>query len=175
MSGPLENDRHERFAREYLIDLNAGRAYERAGYKARGKSADEAASRLLSRNVKVQARIAELQAERAERTEITADRVLEEMALIGFSDLSHYTVSDEGDVELAEGAPPGAIRALSSIKRKIRTYRRGDQDVREVDVEIKLWSKTQALDSLAKHLGLTGPKGTEDDPIHHKMMTWTDG
>lgn len=45
--------KQQRFANEYCVDLNATTAYRRAGYNARGASAEAAASRLLS-NVKVQ-------------------------------------------------------------------------------------------------------------------------
>lgn len=151
----LKNIRHERFCLEVVKDPEgcAGRAYERSGYKARGAAADSNASRLL-KNAKVKARIAELQAAAAERTEITIDRVREEMALIGFSSVAHYTVDDEGNIALTEDAPEGAIRAISSIKRKIRTFRRGEEDVREVDIDIKLWSKDKQLELLGKHLGM---------------------
>ena len=71
----VANAKRERFCQEYLVDLNAGRAYERAGYKARGRVADAAASRLLA-DVSVAARIAELQAERAERVQVTVDDVV---------------------------------------------------------------------------------------------------
>ena len=40
--------KQRRFAEEYCIDLNATAAYLRAGYTARGNSAEAAASRLLS-------------------------------------------------------------------------------------------------------------------------------
>lgn len=40
-------DRQKRFVDEYLIDLNATAAYKRAGYAGKGKSAENAASRLL--------------------------------------------------------------------------------------------------------------------------------
>lgn len=71
----LANPRHERFAQEYLVDLNGGRAYERAGYKASGRSADAHASRLVA-NGSIAARIAELQAERAESVGVTAQEVV---------------------------------------------------------------------------------------------------
>ena len=45
--------KQQRFANEYCVDLNATAANKRAGYNARGNSAEAAASRLLS-NVKVQ-------------------------------------------------------------------------------------------------------------------------
>jgi phage terminase small subunit len=41
--------RHERFVAEFLIDLNATAAYKRAGYRARGHSAEVNASRLRKR------------------------------------------------------------------------------------------------------------------------------
>ena len=74
---PLSNERHERFCHEILSDPEgkAGRAYERAGFKATGAAADVGASRLL-KNPKVAARLEELKADRSERTEITLDVVI---------------------------------------------------------------------------------------------------
>lgn len=65
-----------RFVEEYLVDLNATAAYRRAGYSARGGSAEASASKLL-RHHKVAAAIAAAQAARSERTEISADMVLQ--------------------------------------------------------------------------------------------------
>lgn len=67
------SDKHERFCREYLKDCNATQAYIRAGYEP--KDASVSGSRLLA-NAKVKARIAELQARRAEKLEISADAIL---------------------------------------------------------------------------------------------------
>jgi phage terminase small subunit len=47
--------KQERFVAEYLIDLNATAAYKRAGYDAKGKSAEVNASRLLSNDKVAQA------------------------------------------------------------------------------------------------------------------------
>jgi hypothetical protein len=63
------------FIEEYAIDMNASAAATRAGYSA--KTAKEHATRLLT-NVHVAAAIAEARAERSIRTNITADRVLQE-------------------------------------------------------------------------------------------------
>ena len=169
-SAPLENAGHERFAQEYLIDLCGGRAYERAGYKSRGHVADSAAYRLLT-NVDIKKRIAFLKEERRTRLGIDADRVLEEMAVIAYQNLDHYRIYEDGNVTLAEDAPDSAIRALSSIKRKITMYQRGDTEVKEVNVDIKTWSKDRQLENLAKHLGLLGPRGTKDDPVHEHRVT----
>lgn len=68
----------ERFCEEYILDLDPGAAYTRAGFKATGKAAISAASRLLT-NVDVIARVRELKNKRSERMEITADWLLREM------------------------------------------------------------------------------------------------
>jgi hypothetical protein len=70
-------NRQKAFAREYLVDFNATAAYKRAGYKAKGHSAEAAGQRLL-RNVEVKAMIEEQIQDRADRTEITADLVIQE-------------------------------------------------------------------------------------------------
>lgn len=66
----------QRFVDEYLTDLNATAAYQRAGYKARGKSAENNASRLLG-NAGVKAAIAAALEARKQRTLITADEVIQ--------------------------------------------------------------------------------------------------
>lgn len=73
------------FADEYLIDLNATRAYKVAYPSVKkDETAAQAGSRML-RNVKVAAYIQERMEERQKRTEITQDRVLEELAAIAFA------------------------------------------------------------------------------------------
>jgi phage terminase small subunit len=66
--------KQESFVEEYLIDLNATQAAIRSGYSE--KTANEQSSRLLA-NVKVAAEVAKAQAERAARTKVTQDYVLE--------------------------------------------------------------------------------------------------
>ncbi|MFP1767270.1 terminase small subunit [Lonsdalea quercina] len=66
-------DKQELFAREYLSDLNATQAAKRAGYSEKG--ARNQAHRMMT-NDDILQRIAELNAERMQRTEIDADYVL---------------------------------------------------------------------------------------------------
>lgn len=68
------------FVAEYLIDLNATQAAIRAGYTPKG--ADVRGCKLLV-NDKVAPHINEALAERAKRTEITQDKVLENIVRIG--------------------------------------------------------------------------------------------
>ena len=137
-----------RFVDEYLVDLNATRAATRAGYSK--KSAASQGERLL-RNAQVQAAVAAGQEARGKETGITRERVLRELGIIAFSDVRHFTVSDLGELELVEGAPDEAWRAVSSVKHRITTTKTGDA-VRET--EYRLWSKTDALHMAGKHLGM---------------------
>lgn len=73
----------ETFCQEYMVDLNGTQAAIRAGYSER--TANEQAGRLLSK-VSIRSRIDELRKDRAERTDITADRVLKEAWNIATAD-----------------------------------------------------------------------------------------
>lgn len=83
-------EKQQRFADEYLIDLNATQAYIRAGYKAKGNAAEVNANRLL-RNAKVQSYIQERMKEREKRTEITQDMVLRRWWAIATADPNSLT------------------------------------------------------------------------------------
>ena len=77
--------KQERFCIEYIIDLNATQAAIRAGYSV--KTANRIASENLSKP-DIQKKIQKLQQDRATRTEITQDRVLKELAGIGFAPIT---------------------------------------------------------------------------------------
>lgn len=64
----LDNEKHERFCHEYVVDLNGTKAAKTAGYSA--KTAASQANRLL-KNANIRARIAELTQEA--KTEKIAD------------------------------------------------------------------------------------------------------
>jgi phage terminase small subunit len=149
-SKPL-NDKQDRFCLEYLIDLNATAAAKRAGY-----SEDTAYSigHELLKKPEIQDRIARLKAERSIRTQITADRVLEELAIVGFSNVQDYIVDDDGRIEVTRSAGEGSIRAVSSIRRKKKKYGHGENQSDEVEVELKLWPKVSALEKMGQHLGI---------------------
>lgn len=158
-TGPLSNARHERFAQEYLVDLDAGAAYTRAGYKATGAAAQAAASRLL-RDVKgnngIPERIAALKQERAKKLAVTQEEVVAELVKVAFANMADFIeVTPEGDAYIdLSGLTREQAAALSEVTVEDYVDGRGDnaRDVRKV--KIKLHSKLSALESLAKHLGV---------------------
>jgi phage terminase small subunit len=143
----------QRFVDEYLVDLNGTQAAIRAGYSA--KTAQEQSSRLLS-NVMVAAAVTAGQAARAKRVGITADRVLRELARVGFSDVTNYEFGGARGVVLSNGSPKTAMRAVSSIKQRTRTVEIGEATVVTQEVEFKLWDKVSALEKMGRHLGMFG-------------------
>ena len=83
--------KQEAFCREYLADRNAAAAYRRAGYSP--ARANVGGAEML-RNATVRARIAELEAEAAERNEVSVDWVilgLKRIAIRGERDADRRT------------------------------------------------------------------------------------
>lgn len=146
------------FVEEYLKDLNGTQAAIRSGYSA--KTAQAISSENLRKPLIVAA-LAEAQAKRSAKTGITQERVLAELAILAFSDVSHYLVNDAGNVDLTVGAPDGAMRAVSSIKRRVTTDAMGSV-TRET--ELRLWNKPEPLKLAGKHVGLFTEKTEEPAP-----------
>jgi phage terminase small subunit len=138
--------RQRRFVEEYLLDLNATQAAIRAGYNPR--TAGRYAHALLKKQ-EIAAALAEAQAQLSERTRISIDRVVTELARVGFSNLRR-AFDHNGNLLRPEAWDDATAAAISSVK--VATRNLGDGEVEYVH-EIKLWPKTAALDQLAKHLG----------------------
>ena len=144
--------KQERFVAEYLKDLNGTQSAIRAGYSAR--TANQQAARLLA-NVKVSAAIQAAQQRRAERTEITVDRVLMEYARLAFSDMRQFVEWDSTGVtwkdstDLADGAAACVSEVSETVSEGGKTKR------------FKLHSKTSALSDVAKHLGMFKDKESD--------------
>lgn len=140
------------FADEYLIDLNATRAY-RVAYP-NVKKDDTAAvngSKLL-RNTKVAEYIQERMQERQQRTEVTQDRVVQELAAIAFAKATDYVTIKSNELAAAvtikstDDLTDEQVRAIAGIKEGAN------------GIEIKLNDKEKALELLGRHLGMWNDK-----------------
>ena len=163
------------FCDEYLIDLNATRAYK-AAYKnvKKDETAAAAGARLL-RNVKVKNYIDEKMKEREKRTEITQDKVLKELAKIGFADLKDYLEykTAKSVVEYDEAGEP--IIDYTTIIDLIDSREVDTSPIQEVSIskdgtfKFKLYDKQKALELIGKHLGMfvdkTEVTGKDGGPI----------
>jgi phage terminase small subunit len=153
----LTNEGWERFANEYLVDLNATKAYIRAGYSRQG--AQQSSSRLLL-NAVVKQRIEELREERAHRLQVRQDDVMHFLLPLVTSDLKELIeLTPEGfKLKKAIEWPEDFGRILSSIKMRREIIRDGNNQDRPFEViEFRLWSKIAALKELANHTGFSRP------------------
>jgi phage terminase small subunit len=151
--------KQERFVAEYLIDLNATQAAIRAGYSA--KTAQEQGSRLLS-NVMVAGAVKAKQARLADKYEVTADRVVRELALIGFANMLDYVQIDEQGLARVDLSGVDRDQAAAIHEIKVESVVGAGEDPKTVEkVTFKLADKRAALVDLGKHLGLFDSAGDE--------------
>ncbi|MCK5679577.1 terminase small subunit [bacterium] len=101
----------QRFVEEYMVDNNASAAARRAGYCE--KTAESQGSRLL-RNVKVATALTDAREQQQERTQITADSVLHDLAYVH---LALQRVGDAGELNLS-----AALKALELIGRHFKMF-----------------------------------------------------
>lgn len=133
--------KQKRFVEEYLIDLNATQAAIRAGY-----SSDTAGS-IGAENLKkpeIKSKIDKAMAERSRRTGINQDRVLLELARIGFAKITD--VVDPETAKIKTDASEDDLACIQSIKIKPNEF--------GTEREVRLYDKKSALVDLGKHLGM---------------------
>lgn len=122
----------EAFVREYLIDLNGTQAATRAGYSP--ATARHIASQNLAK-LNVQAAIAVAQRERAQRTEITADRVLKEIWSIAIADPRELVQIKVGCCRCCWGEGHKWQRTVAEFNHDRETYAEKGGDLADFDVK----------------------------------------
>ena len=150
--------RQARFVEEYLVDLNATQAAIRAGYSAR--TADKIGSELLGKT-RVAEAISQAQTTRSDRTQVTADRVVAELAAIGFAKLGDYAEWGTDRFVLLESKAVDT-RAVQEIKVRetVLVGGEGSETVVKREYGIKLHDKIKALVKLGEHLGMWDAKAS---------------
>ena len=142
------------FADEYLMDLNATRAYKAAYPKVKKDStAAQAGSRML-RNVKVADYIRERMEEREKRTEITQDRVLKELARLGFFDARKLFDEKGRPLEISELDDETAASIVGMDVMDIYEGSGEDREFIGYLKKYKLPDKLKALELIGRHLGM---------------------
>ena len=142
------------FADEYLIDLNATRAYKMAYPNVTKEETAAAAGARLLRNVKVEEYIQERMKDREKRTEITQDMVLKELAKVGFFDIRRL-FDDSGkplDITGLDNETAASIVGLEVMD----IYEGTGEDKEFVGYikKYKLSDKLKALEMIGRHLGM---------------------
>jgi phage terminase small subunit len=169
------------FVKEYIVDYSGTKAAIRAGYSK--KTANPQASRLLAK-VSIQDAIKREEQKLQNRYHVTKERILRELAIIGFSDIDDYmTVTEDGTVQIntLKQLPLSSSKAIKTIKEKKKTMQVGgemDISVTDVQTEFTLHDKIAALQLMGKEICMFKDKvaheltGKDGGPI--KVEDYTD-
>ena len=151
---------------EYLIDLNATRAYKAVYKNVKSDDAARASSSKLLTNANIKVYVEKRMKDREKRTEITQDKVLNELAQIAFANGSDFAkvvekpvLKEDGSVlldpvtedpiyyktvemKLTDELPEEKRKAIAGIK------------MGKNGIEVATCDKVRALELLGKHLGM---------------------
>lgn len=142
------------FCVEYVKDFDGTAAARRAGYSP-ANAALMATTNLKLTNV--QACVQELTLAKSRATGVTAERVVGELAAIGFSDPRRAFTGEghargRGKLLFPDEWPDDVAFAIKAVKVKLQ--RNVADGSLEETVELQFWEKTKALEMLAKHTGV---------------------
>lgn len=144
----------EKFANEYLIDMNATQAAIRAGYSEKNA---RKRGMLLLRNKDVKAYIDAKRSKTLAKLKITHEMITAEWAKIAFSTIAHMhnTWIEREDFENLTEEQKACIESIDTkvIKKEVDIMEDEPYIIDVEYVKIKLYDKTKALIELGKHTG----------------------
>jgi phage terminase small subunit len=144
----------ERFAREYIVDLDAGAAALRAGYQCNTTATATQKGCHLLKRPDVGKLVAELKARQADRLDLKADDVLRELLRLARVDIGE-AFDDDGKLKAIKDIPVDVRRAIAGVEVD-ELFEGHGEDREQVGFtrKVKFWDKTKALELLGKHLKL---------------------
>lgn len=180
--------KHRRFIDEYFVcNMVAWRAYVAAGYGGEepDRKEDPQAWEKWFRNVRSNSshltadhNIAAAIKQRLDERAMAADEVLARLADQARGSLKPFVRIGPDGLIYFDFAHPEAEEHLHLVKKaktkRKRVWEGHGDDAEEWEhewVEVELYDAQAALKELARVHGLTGPKGTEDDP-QHVAVAW---
>lgn len=134
------------FVQEYLVDLNARAAAERAGYSP--KTARHVVQRLLS-HPRINEAIQDAIKTRESRIQISQDAVVQELAKIGFANMGQFVRWNDTGVQMVASSDLTTDQTAAIIEITDTTNSVGNRNIK-----LKLGDKIRALELLGKHLGM---------------------
>jgi|DEB3_MinimDraft_2_1074329.scaffolds.fasta_scaffold02151_4 phage terminase small subunit len=157
----LSNARHEAFALAIARGDGVSETYAALYPGERNATTLYGKANKLHARPEVRERIAEIKSQFATRTTITAQRVLEELAKIGFANYSDFLTIDDTGRTNVDVSKLSKDQMAAIAEMQIDTAPDGKQRVK-----VKLHDKRGALLDIGKHLGMfrekievSGPNG----------------
>lgn len=163
------------FVLAYIEDDNGTKAAIKAGYAT--KSAHVTASKLLKKP-KITEAMTKVAAAMLRKYEVTPERVLKELVLIGFANMQNYTRLFGGDPVLDFTEAHGDRDKMAAVMElQTEDYMDGrGEDARAVKkIKMKLYPKTPALVRLGEYLGLFEKQKSQGNTTFEFTMQMGEG
>ncbi|WP_300562976.1 terminase small subunit [Companilactobacillus sp.] len=142
------------FVEEYLKDLNATKAAERAGYSA--KTAYSQGQRLL-KDVEIQELITAARIARSERTQIDSDWVLARLAAEADADVADI-YDDNGNLRPVKEWPliwrKGLVAGIETVREAIGQSANGEAEYSMVQ-KVRLSDRIKRVELIGKHVNVS--------------------
>lgn len=151
------------FVAEYQTDFNGTKAAIRAGYSCKAKNrASEIAYQLLQK-APVKEALQKSMEERLLMIGVQAERVLTELARVGFSDIRSL-YNDDGSLKHPRDWDTDTASAVAGIEFMEEFEGHGkDRKYIGTTKKIRVFDKVRALEILGKHLGIFPTEKKDDD------------
>lgn len=157
--------RYHQFIRHYLTNNgNATQAAILAGYD--GKHAAIQGSQLLKLPY-IQEKITAARLRLQERTEVSIEKVIAELAKMGFANMEDYiSITPWGDAQIdLSDLTQEQWAAISEVTTEVYMEGKGDDAVPVKRTKIKLHDKLGSLEKIARYLGaFNGKRGGSGEP-----------
>lgn len=152
------NERQYIFCKEYITNGNNAAAAARVAGYPESRSAD------LLKSPSIQAEMRRTLKILTMRHEVTADRIIEELAAIAFLDIADV-LNDDGTIKPISQIPQKARRAIAGLDIAEIFEREGNTKILAGHLKkFKIHSKEKALELLGKYLGMFTDKAV----VEHK-------
>ncbi len=159
-------NKQKAFVQEYLVDLNGTQAALRAGYNK--NSAPVVGCENLKKP-NIQQAIQEEMEKRQERTRVTQDKVVQELAKLAFSNMRSFAKWSKDGVVLVDSdqLTDDETACVAEITQTETQYGK--------TIKVKPYNKKDALELLGRHLGMFSDTiknvhiGEGGGPISHKF------
>jgi len=158
------NQKQKRFVAEYIKDVNGTQAAIRAGYSK--KTANEQASRLLAK-ANIRAAVEAGQKKYMDKLEVTTERILSELSLMGFANMLDYIRTQKDGSAYVDFSKLSREQAAAMQEITVEEYTDGGgDDARPVKrTRFKLGDKRGSLELLGKYLKMF------TDKVEHTVST----
>lgn len=149
-----------RFCQEYVKDLNATKAYFRAGYAVKSEAAAASSASALIRNPKIRAYLGEV-------LSLSETSVISEIVKIAFANITDIVEFSDKSIAIksSENLSDRAKSALQSISFTERYTEEG----KVTTVQVKMHDKLAALEKLMKRLRMYPKEMTTMSAVTHLL------